>query len=464
MKRYIFFVLALVLGFGMTATSVDAAGCCVLHDQGPGGGVGDFCVVVDLETGDIMTDAFHCSLEKEASPPVVPFPYVDLNEDGTFTELEDYDLTEGDAVIDKSIIGAFAHPNIGPLSDGSSTSNCSMFNLPNVVSIEYGTTAPECLVGKAFFSDIDDAEKTFLFSLADGVVNKLGDSLANTCCIPQKKELGLTCHPAAVNQSFVGVMKSTIQGAFSGQPFNFFDVSNWWTCSENGFEALWSKSSNGGGYFGPPGDGSHNFYLMQNTCNDVLEGVLPPEIATQLENNENLSTGVKFTTAFWCSVKDETFVKYCACNTDFTECHPETFAKIEQCEAKLPGLGDEFLKCTPLSPVDDFAKGIENCEDFANPKDPNAFTDYYLPNADGLNQIKTTSAPVLLGRLLNFVVIIAGSVALIVVLYGGGRILTSAGYDEQWKKGLMVLAWGAIGLIVVLAAYAIAAFLLSAFA
>lgn len=60
-----------------------------------------------------------------------------------------------------------------------------------------------------------------------------------------------------------------------------------------------------------------------------------------------------------------------------------------------------------------------------------------------------------LGEVTNIMFGLAGTVALIFLLWGGILYLTAGGSSEQAGKAKSTLTWAIIGLIVVIAAYAI---------
>ena len=66
-----------------------------------------------------------------------------------------------------------------------------------------------------------------------------------------------------------------------------------------------------------------------------------------------------------------------------------------------------------------------------------------------------TSPQALIGRIINSVLGVVGSIALLMFVYGGLTWMTSAGSQEKVKKGRDTLLWAAIGLVVVFSAYAL---------
>lgn len=100
----------------------------------------------------------------------------------------------------------------------------------------------------------------------------------------------------------------------------------------------------------------------------------------------------------------------------------------------------------------------------ARPSADTSNSEFVLPSGvSDLNQLGTTSIPVLVGRFVSILVGIAGSVALAVFVYGGFLWMTSLGSVERAGKAKSLLVWSALGVLVILASYAIVNFLFDIF-
>ncbi len=78
------------------------------------------------------------------------------------------------------------------------------------------------------------------------------------------------------------------------------------------------------------------------------------------------------------------------------------------------------------------------------------------------NPIGTNSVPVLIGRVINAVLGVVGSVALIMFIYGGITWMTAAGNEQSVSKGKNILMWAALGLAVIFLSYALVTFVIEA--
>lgn len=74
-----------------------------------------------------------------------------------------------------------------------------------------------------------------------------------------------------------------------------------------------------------------------------------------------------------------------------------------------------------------------------------------LPNFLGVTQVSD-----IIGRVIQIIIGLVGSFALIMFIYGGGLWLISAGRKEYVDKGQKAMIWSAIGLAVVFTSYILA--------
>ena len=74
------------------------------------------------------------------------------------------------------------------------------------------------------------------------------------------------------------------------------------------------------------------------------------------------------------------------------------------------------------------------------------------------NPLKSDNLPELIGYLIQALLGIVGSLALVMFIYGGIMWLTSGGNPDQVKKGKQTIIWAIMGLVVIFSAYAILRF------
>lgn len=71
-----------------------------------------------------------------------------------------------------------------------------------------------------------------------------------------------------------------------------------------------------------------------------------------------------------------------------------------------------------------------------------------------------TSIPELLGKIINSVLGVIGSLALAMFIFGGATWMTSAGNQERVTKGKQIIIWATLGIVIIFSAYALVKFLL----
>ncbi len=70
--------------------------------------------------------------------------------------------------------------------------------------------------------------------------------------------------------------------------------------------------------------------------------------------------------------------------------------------------------------------------------------------------------PTLIGRIINAVLGLVGSIALLMFIYGGITWMTAAGNKQNVEKGKNILMWAALGLAVIFLSYALVTFVIQA--
>ncbi len=67
---------------------------------------------------------------------------------------------------------------------------------------------------------------------------------------------------------------------------------------------------------------------------------------------------------------------------------------------------------------------------------------------------------VLIGKIINAILGVVGSLALLMFVYGGLVWMTSGGNQEKIKSGRDTIVWSAIGLIIIFVSYGLVRFLI----
>ena len=85
-----------------------------------------------------------------------------------------------------------------------------------------------------------------------------------------------------------------------------------------------------------------------------------------------------------------------------------------------------------------------------------------LDSVAGQASLKNTPLPQLIGNLIKIFIGALGIIFLLLTVYAGFLYLTAQGDEEKVKHAKQTLQRGVIGLIIITAAYAIAAFVINA--
>lgn len=89
-----------------------------------------------------------------------------------------------------------------------------------------------------------------------------------------------------------------------------------------------------------------------------------------------------------------------------------------------------------------------------------------LPNEGGLTELNNTvnlgNRPLIetIGQLINVGLGLLGVIAVVGIIWGGFLTMTAAGDEEKAGSGKKAIAAGVIGLLIILAAFAIASFVI----
>jgi len=86
-----------------------------------------------------------------------------------------------------------------------------------------------------------------------------------------------------------------------------------------------------------------------------------------------------------------------------------------------------------------------------------------FPSITDLNPLRATSVPTLFGRGITILLGVLGSIAILIFIYGGMLWMTSMGNADKAGKALKTIVWGAMGVFVIFASYAVVHFVLDAF-
>jgi hypothetical protein len=76
------------------------------------------------------------------------------------------------------------------------------------------------------------------------------------------------------------------------------------------------------------------------------------------------------------------------------------------------------------------------------------------------NPLGNATANTIIGRVINAILGVIGSLALLMFVYGGITWMTSSGAPEKVKKGRDIIVWSVIGLAIIFFSYALVNFVI----
>lgn len=77
------------------------------------------------------------------------------------------------------------------------------------------------------------------------------------------------------------------------------------------------------------------------------------------------------------------------------------------------------------------------------------------------NPIEAETPQEFIGNILNAVLGVVGSLALLMFVYGGLVWMTAAGNADKVQKGKSILTWAALGLVIIFTSYALVNFVIA---
>jgi hypothetical protein len=139
------------------------------------------------------------------------------------------------------------------------------------------------------------------------------------------------------------------------------------------------------------------------------------------------------------------------------------------CREKNNDFNSEFTttsleKCTQLCTKINGTVQTGGCNSGTAPTTPIVETEDPPPSAPTVkldNPLSVDSPTILIGRIIDSILGIVGSLALLMFVFGGLTWMTSSGNQEKVKKGRDIIVWSAIGLAIIFMSYALTRFVLS---
>jgi hypothetical protein len=125
----------------------------------------------------------------------------------------------------------------------------------------------------------------------------------------------------------------------------------------------------------------------------------------------------------------------------------------------------DLTKCNSMADSSGSSSGTGISNSSSSGGDPSKtprITYTTLPNPLGPTNMTIGSVPRIVGKVINAILMIIGSIALLVIIYGGFLWMTSAGNDTRVAAGKKTLMWAAVALGIIFLAWMLESFLFQA--
>ncbi len=298
------------------------------------------------------------------------------------------------------------------------------------------------------------------------------------CCVPIISNSPNQCGQRGINQKLTEQKFSLFVPETAQLNFFYFppdnELPNFYTCDPNSTVQDWV-----------PYDSVSNSTSI-NALNGTIKFLTYPEsCGAQAGTNYlppwgygNTSQPLQQVNAM-CNQSSE---KYCACNSDNTACKVSYYTSEEACSADVPKeiavAGGNTVQVTQCVVLDESGGSKTNCNsgvsteaETSTPSTTEKKTEQdttepisaLTPMLKALDPLGTSSLQVIFGRLIQIGLGVLGSVALVIFVYGGLLWMTAMGNADRSQKAFSTLLWGTLGIIVILAGYAIVDFVFNSF-
>lgn len=101
-----------------------------------------------------------------------------------------------------------------------------------------------------------------------------------------------------------------------------------------------------------------------------------------------------------------------------------------------------------------------NCPDFVGPPTEEQLNNQGQTVVTLPNPIGESDPRIIVGNVIKVVLGLVGSLALVLFIYGGVVMMTSAGNSDRVATGRNTLVWATIGLLVIFSSYTIVGFII----
>lgn len=161
--------------------------------------------------------------------------------------------------------------------------------------------------------------------------------------------------------------------------------------------------------------------------------------------------------------------KFCICKKDKSSCETTQYDQLQECRIDLNtknSATEDAFECSPLiQVVADINKG---CDSLVSATKNGGNSNSNLlgdlkPKIEGLNKLPVKDVQGLVGRIINVLLGILGSLALVMIMYGGVLFMIAGGNADRKKKSIGMMVWAVLGIVIIFSSYAVINFVFDIF-
>lgn len=149
-------------------------------------------------------------------------------------------------------------------------------------------------------------------------------------------------------------------------------------------------------------------------------------------------------------------ISFCSSSIDPNNCYNK---KVDECVLKKDSLGNSFCKLVSFSSNSStIGQTVINEEEKDDEKHATSKTPF--PTLE--NPLSSSATPQkMIGKIINIIMGLVGSLALIMFIFGGISWMTAGGNEEKVKKSIGIIVWSVIGLAAIFLSYALVRLLIT---
>ncbi|OGH90666.1 MAG: hypothetical protein A2507_01895 [Candidatus Magasanikbacteria bacterium RIFOXYD12_FULL_33_17] len=226
------------------------------------------------------------------------------------------------------------------------------------------------------------------------------------------------------------------------------------TVLESGWDSCESLVTPQPGYCACTLDKSNCGITKLNTksqCESVLNEVS--------KNNPNLSSRicVSVEPGAECSSLQSNF---CICTNDKSSCIEQKYINKPDCEKAIGSFGDsKSVQCLVVEKGKECSTLVEDSQN-NNGQTNSDMLSGLSSDIKALNKLNVNNVQSLLGNFIKLLLGILGTLALVMIMYGGFLFMTANGNADNKKKAVGIFVWSTLGIVIIFSSYAVVNFVL----